>query len=327
MRKNLRKIPLVITEKIDQIKSELISVSVPIKIKKSTINETEYSNLQLIINEDGLALCAEYLPPVSVGRFSLRNINGYKGKPLKDLPKISKEFYAGERYPFGNTDADTFSLYVTKKVWQRNNYPPKEWSVISELIDTQEVDGDIVYTIKVGIDQLLNKNDKDFDEQLFFALNLLYENIGQFDVYDSDAQIDDYTKSTYVEWEIFPQGTKESVAQAMIRKIRNITPSIEQTINERAEFLNQMHPKEYIYGKCLNKQYFGAKFSDEIVVFENIKYGNAIYVLFENWAEVSKLSRLDIMKLPPRQYIRIPHRKNWKSELKTVINERLSNHR
>jgi hypothetical protein len=67
------------------------------------------------------------------------------------------------------------------------------------------------------------------------------------------------------------------------------------------------------------RKYFGAKFSDNLVVFENLNYGNAIYVLFENWVELSKMSRTEIQTRPANEYIRIKHTVNWEQNLERII--------
>ena len=67
------------------------------------------------------------------------------------------------------------------------------------------------------------------------------------------------------------------------------------------------------------RRYFGVKFSDRLVAFENTTYGNALYILFENWRELSRLSRLEIQNRPSDQYIRVEHRGNWKEKVKAII--------
>ena len=70
----------------------------------------------------------------------------------------------------------------------------------------------------------------------------------------------------------------------------------------------------------MNSRYFGAKFGDNIVVFENIDYGNALYILFDNWQEISQMSRIDILKRHEKDYFRIIHKNGWFSKLKHYIN-------
>lgn len=52
---------------------------------------------------------------------------------------------------------------------------------------------------------------------------------------------------------------------------------------------------------------------DDLVVFENIEYGNAIYILYDDWDEISKLSRIDLLSgRAGSNFDRIIHSGNWK---------------
>ena len=60
---------------------------------------------------------------------------------------------------------------------------------------------------------------------------------------------------------------------------------------------------------------------ENIVAFENIDYGNALYILFDNWQEISQMSRIDILKRHEKDYIRIIHKDGWEKVLKRYIDE------
>ena len=49
-----------------------------------------------------------------------------------------------------------------------------------------------------------------------------------------------------------------------------------------------MKPTEIVLGMSGNTRYLGAKYAEDLVVFENLEYGNAIYILYENWKILSK---------------------------------------
>jgi hypothetical protein len=56
------------------------------------------------------------------------------------------------------------------------------------------------------------------------------------------------------------------------------------------------------------------------VVFENIEYGNAVYILFDNWEELSKISRLDLMSGKFNgSFERVVHISGWKGKVKTIV--------
>ena len=94
---------------------------------------------------------------------------------------------------------------------------------------------------------------------------------------------------------------------------------------ERYDFLKQFNPIKIINGLNGMQRYFGMQFTDEFIVFENIFTGNAIYFLFDDWEETSKLSRLEIMKLPDSKFLRIKHTKYWKERLTYEIKKRMGN--
>ena len=71
----------------------------------------------------------------------------------------------------------------------------------------------------------------------------------------------------------------------------------------------------------MNSHYFGAKYGENIVAFENIDYGNALYILFDNWQEISQMSRIDILKRHERDFIRIIHKTGWQKVFKRHIDE------
>ena len=46
-------------------------------------------------------------------------------------------------------------------------------------------------------------------------------------------------------------------------------------------------------------------------MFENLRYGNALYILYGDWQDVSKRSRLDLLKGTDESYDRIRHDDGW----------------
>lgn len=83
-----------------------------------------------------------------------------------------------------------------------------------------------------------------------------------------------------------------------------------------------MNPKSYIVGKGGFSRYIGAKLGDELVVFENIRYGNALYVLYESWETVSKRSRLDLIQGTDADFERIPHVDGWAEQLRAAVRKK-----
>ena len=57
---------------------------------------------------------------------------------------------------------------------------------------------------------------------------------------------------------------------------------------DRYDFFVGLDPKKLIIGSSGFRRYFGALLEDYLVVFENIEYGNAVYILFEKWEVLSR---------------------------------------
>jgi len=62
-------------------------------------------------------------------------------------------------------------------------------------------------------------------------------------------------------------------------------------------------------------------------VFENVRYGNALYVLYENWEDVSQRSRIDLLKGTSADYERIPHMDGWEQQFREAVARRPSRRR
>jgi hypothetical protein len=60
-------------------------------------------------------------------------------------------------------------------------------------------------------------------------------------------------------------------------------------------------------------------FRDDLVVLENLSYGNAAYVMYENWHDLSQRSRLSLLADPTADYTRIVHTGDWTGALREAV--------
>lgn len=131
---------------------------------------------------------------------------------------------------------------------------------------------------------------------------------------------EDYISTIYVDWVIFPPG--EITAEAIYDSIpeNSKKPSKEEFI-DRYNTIKETNPVQFIKGEGNFKSYFGATYSNGITVFENTYWGNALYVIYEDWTEITKKSRSELLRLNPseRKFERIIHNKNWKEIFKRAI--------
>lgn len=314
MKKNFRKTPEFITNKIKALNSDNIIVATIIKINKNEIEDLKFKNLNLQLNNNEINFNNQFIPKSIVGFVSRKNIDGYK-IVHKDRNQVSKSFYTGERPYYGDWSKGSFSQYSTRKVYPSDDIPPRELSISTELLEETEND----FKIKVSVDIVLNRNDANFDEELFFVINLLQENIYSVNAFSSETTRDEYLRTLSLTWDIFPPGKRNNDLELILRGSRNLTPKKVEEVQSKYDYLVSLNPVEIISGLSGMRKYFGVKFSENLIVFENLNYGNAIYVLFENWEELSKMSRTEIQTRPAHEYIRIKHTPNWKQSLERII--------
>ena len=314
MKKNFRKTPNFITNRIKALNSDNIIIATIIKVNKNEIEGLKFKNLNLQLINNKINFNSQFIPKSKVGFVSRKNIDGYK-IVHKGRDKVRKTFYAGERPYYGDWSKGSFSHYLTKEVYPTDDIPPRELSITMELLDETADD----FKIKVSIDIILNKNDENFDEELFFAINLLQENVYSVNVFSSETTSEEYLNTLLLSWDVFPPGLRNQDLERIMRGSGNLTAKKIKQVQNKYDYLVNLNPVEIISGSSGMRRYFGVKFSDNLVVFENLNYGNAIYVLFENWEELSRMSRTEIQTRPANEYIRIKHTSNWKQSLERVI--------
>ena len=100
-------------------------------------------------------------------------------------------------------------------------------------------------------------------------------------------------------------------------------PDFDRHVRDRVRFFNKFNPAAYIRGQGGFGSYFGAQFADDLVVFENLRYGNAVYVLYENWDEASQRSRIDLLRDHDAKFDRIIHNDNWEERLAVLLQAKL----
>jgi hypothetical protein len=120
-------------------------------------------------------------------------------------------------------------------------------------------------------------------------------------------------------WEIFPPGTVDEVVRLFSKGIKGNGGQDERILRERVEAFAALEPESYIRGVGGFDRYIGAKFSEELVVFENMRYGNALYILYEKWDEISKRSRIDLLRETGAHFDRIIHAPGWREQLDETI--------
>jgi hypothetical protein len=104
----------------------------------------------------------------------------------------------------------------------------------------------------------------------------------------------------------------------MLQGKRSVTEETRRTLEQRLNVMGRFQPTAFIAGTNGFLRYFGAQFGDNLVAFENLTYGNALYLMYENWEQLSRRSRIDLLKGPRDGFDRIEHRDGWEQRLEAV---------
>lgn len=305
MPKNLLKVPRSILQRLatfdqDDVVAATVKLVLPADIAR-------YERLGLSLHNATVGLPEPKPPDPSAGRYSNANLYGME-KVRKDLPKITKSY--GFWAPSWGSGSYHYVSH-DREVYIREVYPPKEVNLSIALVERRG-DG---FLLKFAIDQVLSRRTPNFEQELLYNLNLLQENVGAADVFESATSLADYALSVKVDWQLLPPGTVDEVVTAMLRDKRPVSPQEQAVMKERVAVMHRLKPEAYITGTDGFLRYFGAKFGDDFVAFENARYGNALYIMYDGWEVLSQKSRIELLAGDRDSYDRIEHRPGWIEQL------------
>lgn len=320
--RNIRKIPQHIRTELTEINSELVVVAATKKVARADIAGGLYDHVGLSSLEGDIVAGSSMLPPDDAGKWSQRNLHGWDRK-RDDLPKVTKS-YVREVPNWGDAIRNGTHMHTwSREVYQRQVFEPQGMTISADIL--ADHGGDYI-SVRFSLAPMLDRTESEFELMLLWSLNVLQENTGVAGVFSADATREDYAKTILIDWEIFPPGTADEVIGRLLRRParQHNAPDFDGPIADRVRFFERLNPTAYIRGQGSFGSYFGAQFADDLVVFENLKYGNAIYVLYEDWRDISRRSRIDLLRDKDANFDRIIHSDNWKKEIKELLEVKLA---
>lgn len=321
MKKNIRKVPQHIYKKLEKIKSNYIVAGCAITFSADELKAGKLKHLGISLTPEGLIVPINIMPPKNQGKYSDRNRNGFV-VVRKDLPKETHS-RSMEVPNWGDSWNGTHTVDMPYEKYPRDFHAPRELEILMNCEDKRPNLKSYIIAFQVG--EVLDKTTKDFEDKLLEDLNLLFENIGTFGVEAANISLADYVKTLQVSWEILPPGTLTDTIQRIFQG-KTPTPQEKNVATERYKFFSSLKPKSLVFGQSGFRRYFGALLEDNLVVFENIEYGNAVYILFDRWEELSKLSRIDLMSgKHGNSFERITHIGKWQDKVKEIVAGRRKN--
>ena len=255
------------------------------------------------------------LPPASLGPVSKRNAEGtyiiHKDRPKETAYRQIEwtwEQWAGRYY----TETQSRLVDVPYERYPRTHVLP-----YSVELTVQSDTEDHLVLVSPSIDY----TDENEDE-LKHILNLFLEIFGEVQIFTED--LDEIMRAPLrrLNWNLLPEGHMPwEQLQQHINPIINTAPSGNQPfIIHRFEKINEFNPDFYAIGKAGFWGYVIFGFEDKnLYVCESIHYGNATYVFAEDWEELSKMTKAQILD-NNLQEERIIHRVgSWERRINEVL--------
>ena len=316
---NLIKVPPGILRAIAAFGRDDCVVACVTKIQEAAIKRGDYGHIGIRWGEGAPTYVPEVLPRPDVGRYSRRNVFGYE-KVYRDEPKYTKTWYVYTPN-FGDWGHGGHDVPVEREVYPREDFPPKFLPISIECLGRDLRSGAFVF--KFCVEEVLDRRASGFQDDLLFNINLLQENVGNHDVHESGTTSEDYLKTLFINWEILPPGEREGNVARILAGVNTSDPRVRAQVLDRYDFLQRLRPRNFVKGVSGFQRYFGAQFADDLVVFENVEYGNAAYLMFEDWQRLSQMSRTELLSSRTDGFVRIPHTKTWKARVRHEIVSRL----
>lgn len=320
MKKNYRKIPSRIEVKLSKLDDTIIVAAV-INISQSQLDRGEYEHVGLAFSNNQLQTATATLPQSTRGRYSTFNVVG-QAIVRRDLPKYEKIITF--QVPCFGDYSNMCNVTQHRMVYVRENHPPHNFVINTEVLLNKSEGGCVA---KFAIDTSLDKRSPNFHRDLLFSINLLHESINDADVFSEAATTKDFLGSIHVNWEILPAGTREINIEYLLSTFGNPNSELIDRVHERYAFFETLKPKHFIRGTGGMDGYIGAEISDDLVIFENMKNGNAIYMLFADWRQRSQLTKTELLDrgIQGVDYIRIVHSEGWEARVYAEVNSRRPN--
>lgn len=273
---------------------------------------TDFDNKLTRIRELGFTNeveIGEVILPIVIGPITRFNADG-KFNIRRDLPK--EEFFV-ERYWLrrdwqGNETPEI--LYIRRERYPRELVPaPSEEFLIDEYDNN-----------KIIVSRAFIKDDESLNI-IKHTINLFLEIFGECDLIRQDYQPFLYENVTRLNWKIFPRGEYpwETIREITEERLQRQPRGNRPVISNRLEKITSHTPNFVAIGQGGFYDYIVFGFpSKNIFILESIKNGNATYVFDDNWEELSRMTKAEIIN-NHLQRERIFHRPGWEGRINEIL--------
>ena len=312
-RKNIIKLPISIRHRLQELGSNEVVAACTRQFSTDDAKSGKLGTYGITVGEEGAKVgqAGAFEPPAGCGKYSRRNCRGMT-VIHKNEPKVPKEIEMTVKDWHGNP----ISVSYMRDCYRRSMIDPKHIKIDAKVIRVEQ--DKVVVAFKVN--EPLNPGNKDFQDRLLAGLNLLQENVGVCNVELASTDMEKYQHILRVNWTMLPPGslTAEELACRVFGRAGMADEKIRKDIKDRYEFLMSLNATNIVVGADSFHGYIGAMLENDIVVFDNVKFGNAVYILQGDWKELSKKTKRELWELADVSH-RIQHFGEWKNKVKEEV--------
>lgn len=153
------------------------------------------------------------------------------------------------------------------------------------------------------------------------AFNLMLELFGTVEVVSQELERLEPPRLQRVNWRLLPPGDqpferiREHIREALAHR-----PEEEIALAvQRQEFIYRLRPDREVIGMAGFKGYIAYVFEGRgLTVLENLRVGNAVYVLGENWEAISQMTKAEIVNNDLAE-ARIVHGRGWQEAVQRIV--------
>lgn len=162
------------------------------------------------------------------------------------------------------------------------------------------------------------------EDNLKHILNLFLEIFGECEIIYENENID-YGNTIRLNWRVLPKGKYpwEKLYPYVKEKLENIKETNRLIARKNIETIAKYNPSFVAIGEAGFSGYiiYGFEKSNKVIL-ESMEVDNATYILKDDWEEISKMTKAEILQNSLHEK-RIIHTKNWEIEIEKVIKNML----
>lgn len=250
----------------------------------------------------------EMVIPTSIGPITHFNI--YGKEIINKKEKEDRHIYRPYHIKDWHGQYHDGIAHEIRRCYKRDYIIPYE----IELIITEQRGNKYIVSNEVSND--LNK--------LKHIMNLMLEIFGEFEIVYKEESIN-YGKIKRLNWDILPRGKYpwEKLYPYIKNNLDNMQETKAKIAKDNIETITKYNPSFVAIGRSGFLGYLIYGFNKENkVILESMEINNATYVLNENWENISKLTKAEILKNNLHEK-RVIHNKKWNKEIEKIIKEML----